>query len=495
MHHKGHTYHKGHTPQAKTITASGEAVSHNPHVLIVFMICLAFANGFIEGMMNIALPHISEQFHIPLSWANWMIVGYTIVAATTITTSAAFLRRFGLRILFTTATAALFVGSLICCMYVNFAMLLIGRLIQAISTGLSFPTATSVILLVIKHKHQGIWLSVDSALIALGVALGPLVSGIMLTNFGIRSMFLVPACMALIIFVLGIKHVYIVEQHAHPPIDIPSLIMAFLGLTAFMFGIGEVFRDPGPSSIIIAVGFAILVLFCWRQLHIKTPLLDLSPLRHARYTVGIVLIMVAMTSETALAVLVPLYMEGAFGLTAAFAGLLIVGPVACDAVLAIFGGKIADKHGMWPIVPLGFVLLAGGIIGVWYCATIANLAGIIVSAGATFGGIGFIVAPDKRSAIGTLPHDDLSFGASIESVSVQVANSIGSALFVGVLSADVLQKTAEGMTKAHAYSFGFLHTVLIGAAVGVIGMIVAFVYAYRMHKERLARETTASSQR
>ena len=69
---------------------------------------------------------------------------------------------------------------------------------------------------------------------------------------------------------------------------------------------------------------------------------------------------------------------------------------------------------------------------------------IVLSSAAVYAGAGFVVAPSKTAALGTLPPATYSAGASINSTAVQIASAIGSSLFVGVLSADVLRDTAAG---------------------------------------------------
>ena len=63
---------------------------------------------------------------------------------------------------------------------------------------------------------------------------------------------------------------------------------------------------------------------------------------------------------------------------------------------------------------------------------------------------------------------------------MQIASAIGSSLFVGVLSADVLRDTAAGAAKAAAYASAFAHTLSIAVAIAVAGLLVAFFYARAM---------------
>ena len=86
------------------------------------------------------------------------------------------------------------------------------------------------------------------------------------------------------------------------------------------------------------------------------------------------------------------------------------------------------------------------------------------------------------AALGTLPPATYSAGASINSTAAQIASAIGSSLFVGVLSADVLRDTAAGAAKASAYAAAFEHTLSIAVVIAAAGLLVAFFYARAMRK-------------
>ena len=114
-------------------------------MLPVLLAC-SFTASFGQSMMNVALPELAERFGVTLSIANWVIVGYMVVAATAIMLSAFMLRRLGLRRVFFVGAGALALGSACALLSQDFPMLFASRLVQAVGTGLFFPSVTSVIM-------------------------------------------------------------------------------------------------------------------------------------------------------------------------------------------------------------------------------------------------------------------------------------------------------------------------------------------------------------
>ena len=402
-------------------------------MLPVLLAC-SFTASFGQSMMNVALPELAERFGVTLSIANWVIVGYMVVAATAIMLSAFMLRRLGLRRVFFVGAGALALGSACALLSQDFPMLFASRLVQAVGTGLFFPSVTSVIMTNSPAAVRGTRLALNSGVIAVGLAISPTASGFALTQFGWRAMFVVSLAMSVALLAVGFFRIHGGPSTKRVPIDALSVMLGPLGLAAFLYGLGEVTRDLAPSLAALAVGAVLLALFAWRQFALESPLLDLHPLVHPRFAVGILLVMVGMLTSFSMSILLPLYYEGALGYTAFF---------SAESMIAIL---------------------------------------IVLSSAAVYAGAGFVVAPSKTAALGTLPPATYSAGASINSTAVQIASAIGSSLFVGVLSADVLRDTAAGAAKASAYAAAFEHTLSIAVVIAAAGLLVAFFYARAMRK-------------
>ena len=461
-----------------THTAATRTISNN--VMLAILMASTFSASISQSMMNIALPHVADTFSVTLSQANWIVVGYTIVAATSITMAAALLKRLGLRKIFALGCGALALGSLLGIFSLNFPMLVIGRLIQAMSTGFLYPVVTSVIIVIVPVERRGTILALNTAIIGVGQAAGPLVSGLLLTYFNLHVMFIVPTVLGVLLVIGGIILLHDVEERGRIPIDIPSVILSFVGLAAFMYGLGEVTHHTLPAVIGIGIGAVVIALFVRRQLKIETPLLNLKPLQNPRFTLGVTLVMLAMMATASMSLLLPLFYEGTAGDTAFVAGLLIAGPLLLYGILSVLGGRIFDKHGLWPLVPIGFALVLIGFVGIFITSDHVLVPAVTLISFMVYGGVGFIVAPSKTKALNELSRDLYSHGAAINSTFVQVANAIGASLYVGVLSADVVREMANHVAKADAYAVGFAHTLIISIVLACIALVVAIIYSWKM---------------
>lgn len=93
-------------------------------------------------------------------------------------------------------------------------MMLTSRLIQAVGSGLMFPTINTVIIRVVPAKISGRVVSLNSAIIGLGIAVAPLLSGVFLTYVSLTSMYVVPLAVGIISILMGAKFMFDVEPRS-----------------------------------------------------------------------------------------------------------------------------------------------------------------------------------------------------------------------------------------------------------------------------------------
>ena len=188
-------------------------------MMMVLMLGSNLLASFSQSLMNIALDQVATDFHVRLSVANWMVLSFTIVAATVITMAASLLKRFGIRKVMIFGYVAALVGSLLGFLSWNFESMVAARLIQALTVGLFFPVVTSVILTIAPEGKSATLLAINSGVIGIGLAFAPLAAGMILTYVGLRALFLVPLVMSVVLIVLGVFFLHDIYERQDKKID------------------------------------------------------------------------------------------------------------------------------------------------------------------------------------------------------------------------------------------------------------------------------------
>lgn len=472
---------------AHASSASSDADAHGVSlrgrtVMIVLLLAGNVLVSLMQSLLNVALDYVSAQFHVGLSEANLLILCYAIVAGTVITMAASLLKRYGLRRVICAALAFAFAGSLLGAFAWDFPSLLAARLIQAVATGLFFPIVNEALLVLSPKGHAGVLLAVNSGTIGFGLAVAPIVSGLVITYWGLQILFLIPAVMAALLFVASLFILHDIIPRERRPIDALSVAMSFVGLGAFMVGLNGVAHDPIPMAILMAAGAGVVALFIWRQGRIPHPLLDMSPFRNRAYSLGETLIILSYLSSMFLNLLIPLYLEGVAGYTPFIAGCLVAPPIVCYAAFCLLSGRILGKHGVWPLIPLGFAITLASFAVLAVTTRLDLIVGTIVGMAFAYASIGLAYPAIKSVDLEVLTPAQSSSGSSIHSTLVQVASSISSALFVGIMSGRVDSAMAHGASKAAAYGDGMGVTLWIALALLVVAVCLSVVYARRIQR-------------
>ncbi|WP_338066795.1 MFS transporter [Evansella clarkii] len=191
------------------ITAQDQAAAEetvkpkvNPVTILAVLLSGAFVAILSETILNVALNAIMADFGVASSTAQWLVTGYMLVIGTLIPVSAYFMQRFTTRQLFITAMSLFTLGTIISGVSPVFAVLLTGRLTQAVGTAIMIPLLINVILAVIPIERRGAAMGMVGLVIMFAPAIGPTVSGLIVENLSWRWLFyfILPIALASLFF-------------------------------------------------------------------------------------------------------------------------------------------------------------------------------------------------------------------------------------------------------------------------------------------------------
>ncbi len=455
-------------------------------LLLTTLYAAAFVAGFNENLVNMALMSIMGEYGVDSVTAQWLVTGYMIVSTVVVSCMAFLYQRVKLRTLFLVAAVLSLVGSALGLVAGSFAMLMAARLIQAVGTGIFIPAMMNTILAVTPKNRLGTFMSIGGCVITFGPAFAPVVCGALVTAFGWHSIFVIPTVAMMVL--IGCCFAFVRNLENTPAkLDVPSVALSALGLTAFVYGVSEVTANVTLAVGVLAIAVAAIAAFAWRQFHCDHPLIELSPLKNARFVMPLLLVMMAMMTTFSMSVLLPLYFEGALGMTALVAGVVMLAPVLTNAFATLFGGRVMDKRGEWPLLPAGFVCIVAGLVLMVALSATMSLPGVFVGAVLVYVGVGLVLSPSQTAGLKNLPPRQNPSGVTLMTTCLQIAACIGPSLFVGVMNSAQAGALAGGAEVAASTALGFSSALLVAAVIAAIGLVVAFLFACPGAQEKAAR--------
>ena len=446
----------------------------------------AFVSAFNESIVNVALVDIIAEFGVASTTAQWLVTGYMAVSAVVMALMAFLMQKFRVRTLFFVAVACFVAGEVLCMVAPTFPLLLGARLLQALGSGSLTPIMMNAVLACAPREKMGTYLAIGNAAITLGPALAPVLSGLAVTLFGWRAIFALPAVLAVVVLVCGAFLLGNFTQLGDVRLDVPSLALMAASLPLFVYGLGEITLSPAVGVVAVAVSVALLAWFAFRQERIDNPILNLRPLLHEpSFALCALLTVVSMMTTFSMGILLPVYYESSFGMTALAAGALTLPAIVVNAGTAVLGGRIFDKFGPWPLLPVGFVLIAAGQLAISQLGEGMALAAVAVASVAVYAGVGLVFSQTQTAGLGTLPRLEHPDAIAILNTLVMVAASFGPSLFVGITASGSAEAAANGAFAEKAQAVGFSNAVMVAAVIGIVGLVVSLFFAHRLRNRKL----------
>lgn len=412
---------------------------------LVVMYTAAFVAAFNENIINVALHDIMAVFSVSATTAQWLVSGYMIVTSIFTAIMAFLSGRFSTRKLLFFACGCMVAGEVLCLVAPSFTVLLPSRILQAAGSGILFPLMMNVVLSCAPREKLGLYLSLGGVVVAAAAA----------------------------------KLVRNVGERSNTTLDILSVVLLAAGITAFVYSVGEFSTNVMAGIVALFAAVVVLGLFAVRQLKLEHPVLNVRPMASVRFWPACLLVVVSMMTTFSMSVLLPLYFEGAYGMTALVAGLLILPAIACNAVTSIVGGRVMDARGAWPLLPVGFALIAVGQTAISMTAASMNIGVVVLLTVVVYAGVGLVLSPSQTAGLETLPAAEHPHGTALLNTWNMIAASFGPSLFIGLLSSSAVAAGAAGVASDVAQAIGFAAAVRVAAVIAVVGFAVSLVYARR----------------
>ena len=457
----------------------------NPWIIIGVLVFSALVATFNETILNVALRIISESMNVTMANVQWLITGYMLITSVMVPVTAFLYQSVPTKKLFLGAMGIILVGTLGCLFAPAFPVLLACRMFQAIGTGMMIPIAMNTVLIVVPKKQIGTAMALCACGITLGPAFGPTVSGILVQFFYWKSVFILLLVLLAIAIIAGALCIDNVAPISKPHLDLLSVVLSTAGLAAFLYGISIVMSQISTGLICIAAGIIILVVFVLRQGKLKEPLLNFKPFTNVKFTLGVAMVFISMLINFSLNVVMPSFLQGTFGVASMTSALLLLPGVLLNALSTNISGKILDKHGVKVMLPLGFLVFSVALFIMSRFNESSSLVLLVLVHIIIYQGLAFSMSPAQTSALATLTPDLNSHGVAIVNTFMQIAASVGSSLFGGIQSVRQAAALADGATETTAIAYGFSGTIQAAFVMGVIGIVLAIVFAKKAEEIEL----------
>ncbi len=465
------------TPAPSSIDEATQA--RNKRVISLLLVA-TFVVILNETIMSVAIPRLMLSFRIGADTAQWVSTAFMLTMAVLIPITGFLLQRYSTRALFMAAMGLFSSGTLIAALAPAFAVLVLGRIVQACGTAIMLPLLMTTIMTVVPEASRGRTMGNISIVISVAPAIGPTIAGLILRVLEWRWMFVFVLPIAVATLVLGAVRIPNVTVPRKIPIDLVSVVLsipAFGGLIYALSTLGGTATGRPTQWASLGVGVAALAAFILRQLSLQKigrALLDLRTFVSRDFTVAVAAMAISMMALFGTLILLPIYMQNVIHLDTLSTGLLLAPGALLMGLLAPGVGRLYDRNGPTALLATGAVVVSAAL---WVMTRLdaGSPVWMVLMAHITLGvGLALLFTPLFTAGLSSIKPGLYSHGSAIIGTVQQFAGAAGTALFVSVMTSRSAPLIARGLAAALATAAGIRAAFTCGAVISLLAIPAVF---------------------
>ncbi|MEN1968006.1 MDR family MFS transporter [Lentibacillus sp. N15] len=450
--------------------------TYNRKIIVVLLLAGAFISILNQTTMITAIPPIMKEMHISANTAQWLTTVFMLVNGVMIPVTAFLIERFSTRQLFISAMSIFAFGTLIAGIAPDFNVLLLGRIIQSGGAGIMMPLMQTVFLLIYPIHKRGAAMGLVGLVIQFAPAIGPALSGWLISAYSWRVMFFVILPIALLLIGIAIKAMQNVTELTRPKVDILSIILSSFGFGGLLYGFtcaGNLGWGNVTTILTLTIGVVALILFIVRQLRLAHPMLEFRVFKYFIFTLTTGIGMLAFAGLIGIETLIPLYMQNMRSFTAMESGLAILPGALIMGLMSPITGRIFDKIGAKWMSITGLIIMTLTTLPFANLTTSTSFAYLTIYYSIRMFGLSMVMMPVTTAGLNQLPKQLIAHGTAMNNTMRQVSASVGTAILVTVMTT-----TGEEAKQDPTISYPMIHGVnvafIVITVLSIIGVILAF---------------------
>lgn len=483
-------------------------LTHAAMVSIAILTFITFCGNFTQLQLSAALPTIVAEFGISVTTGQWLTSIFQLVMGVMVPLTAYLTRRFSTRQIVITSMSIFTIGSLMAWVSPTFILVLLGRMLEAIGTGVMWPVLQITVFSIYPLSRRGMAMGMVGMAMSVAPAIGPTFGGWQTDANGWRSIFLTLTAIgafALVLATFWLHNFGATDKTVKA--DFFSVFLSVFGFGGLMFGFTNIESYPFVHPLVwlpMVVGMVGIVWFILRQLGNKRawveaqgrnesdasqsdvsqsqtatanavgiadtadtadahegllhgrfhrwhrttgrePLLDLEVLKNRSFTVGTITAALSFFAFSSITVILPLYIQDDRGYSATMSGLIMLPGALGQAIAQFFGGKALDRFGARPVALTGTITLCFGTVMMSLISMDSWIWWVSIWQFVRQIGMGFVLMPITTWSLNCLEPKEVSAGSAVTNTVRQIAGAIGAPVLVILMETfAAMRQTALG---------------------------------------------------
>ena len=401
-------------------------------------------------VLNLAVPRISQELRPSSAQLLWMIDIYGFLVASLLITMGTLGDRIGRRKLLLGGAAGFALASCLAAFSTTSEMLIASRALMGIFGATVAPSTLSLIFTMFLDPKQrstaiGVWIAAYSA----GGAIGPVLGGVLLEWFWWGSVFLIGVPVMGLLLILGPRTLPEYKDPNARRLDLPSAVLSLLAILGVIYGLKEIAQDgiaPLPIIAIVA-GLLLGVVFVRRQLHLESPIIDVTLFRIRAFSASLVTYLLGIFVVVGYFLFISQYLQLVLGLSPLIAALWSLPSAAGFIIGSTIAPKIIHRYRPSVIMGTGMAIAAAGtamLMGLGLGGTgsllLIAVASVVISLG-----LAPVITLATELIVGSAPPEQAGAATGMSETSGELGGALGIAILGSVGTAVYRGNVADAL--------------------------------------------------
>ncbi|MFI6266390.1 MFS transporter [Micromonospora sp. NPDC051006] len=421
------------------------------------------------SVLYFAVPFISAELRPTGTEQLWIFDIYGFVLAGLLITMGSLGDRIGRRRLLLCGALAFGAASLLAAYADSAGTLIAARALLGVGGATLMPATLALVRnLFHDEKQRGTAIAIWTATLTGGIALGPVLSGILLEHFWWGSIFLINLPAMLMLLLLAPALVPEFRDPAAGRFDVLSSVLSLGALLPIIYGVKESARAgwaAGPALAIVA-GLLVGVVFLRRQRRLTHPMVDLALVRRRAVGGALAVNLVAMFAMVGFAIFTTQHLQSVLGFSPLRAALWSLLPSLVVGGVAPVAAALARRIDRAYLIGAGFVIAAGGFVLLTRVPVDDGLVTLLLGASVYAAGLVMVMSLVTELVLGAAPPERAGVASALTESGSELGGALGMAVLGSVGNAVYRREVVDGLP-------GGLPADAVGAAKETLGGALA----------------------
>ncbi|MBE3519695.1 MAG: MFS transporter [Firmicutes bacterium] len=432
------------------------------------------------SVVNVILPTVTDYFKAPLATAQWVSLVYLITTSGLLLFCGRLGDILGYKRVYLAGLLFFVVASGLCSLAPSIYWLIAFRAVQGIGAAMMMAVPYAIITAIFPPEERGRALGINAISISAGLAIGPVLGGLLTSLWGWKAALLINIPIGLAGFLWAAKVVPELRGQSGK-MDFGGAVSAFVFLFSSLYFLNQVQKVGAGLAPYVGLVAAVISGACFLYVEARSPqpMVNLVLFRNRTFSLATLSALLNFASQYILVFLVPFYLQRILHYSPNKIGMLMTSFPLATMVVAPISGVLSDRLGTRTLAAAGAAVCGVALVTMALLRDNATAIAIVWCL-ALFGlGTGIFQSPNNSAVMGSVARPYLGIASGVLATARNIGMALGIAsagmILYALVPPAIIAQSSLDAAQAARFLTGLRYAYLFGAVLTVLAAVLSLV--------------------